>query len=68
MNALPFRIEYRVQFDAHDDAPNEHWRDVPAEDDSLNDAKWRMSRAVDKDTKSAFRIVERVIFEKVIVS
>jgi hypothetical protein len=68
MNAIPFRIEYRVQFNSRDDAPNEHWLDVPAADDSQADAEWRMGIAVDKDRQSAFRIVERVIFEKVIVS
>jgi hypothetical protein len=66
MNAMPFRIEYRVQFDSHDDAPYEHWRDVPASDDNQDDAKWRMGVAADKDSQSAFRIVERVIFEKVV--
>jgi hypothetical protein len=68
MNAMPFRIEYRVQFDSHDYAGEEHWQDVPASDDSQADAEWRMGIAVDKDRQSAFRIVERVIFEKVVVS
>jgi hypothetical protein len=68
MTAMPFRVEYRVQVDSHDDASEEYWQDVPEADDSLIDAVRRMGRAVDKGKTSAFRIVERVIFEKVIVS
>jgi hypothetical protein len=68
MNAMPFRIEYRVQFDTHDYEPDEHWRDNAAADDNLVDARERLRVSALNNGMIACRIVERVIFEKVIVS